>query len=863
MRLHIDLEAEHLTAYGLSPEEARRRAAARFGGVTQAKEAARDLWGSHVSSELSRSFRLASRVLIRHRGFAVMMVLTLALTIAASTTAFSMIDALVNPTFIARNPDRLYVLKVILDSRIRTREHRRLIEESLGSGGGATFESYARSAPWHMTFRPAAAERGKLTRAASALSVSSNYFTTLGVSPLEGQLSPPRGGTGSEIAVISDRLRTELFADGERVVGQSLVVDGVPITVIGVVRRYEGVAPLVADLWVFEPAGVAFAIQHIVRLKPGASAAQLRSELEALSERAARKVGIPETRTAFVPSQLPIGLSAKTFHYALFGAGLSVLFIACLNLANLQLVRALGRSSEIATQAAVGAGRRNIIGQLLAENAVLVSIGLVLALALTLGAAALIRITVPRNIGTYVVAPDFNWRMVGFAIAGSALAVLLIGAIPALSVSRLDLNSLLKQRAGSGTSRRWSEGFGALVVVQIALAMPLVTGAVTLLTFLWAMTRPEAVTNQVGYDPTMMIRAQLHWTRTDETGPVSLGDVAPRQLRAIRSIPGVRDASLSASAQPPGQRVTVDDGSGEIREVETLLWAYRVVSPTYFRTRGRPIVRGSDFPDAGAGEDAVILDEITAQTLWPRANPLGRAVKLGSANSSAPWLRVRGIVGDRFTTEQREVRLAGGSERLTEAYRLISATDTMPANIYKRYEALVEVRADTNAPAVASTLRQHLSRLDGTRPPQVQLSSEYLGIPQRIAETRFVAALFAIFGALALGLAALGVYGIVAQRVADRRRDISIRLALGGTTRHIVLQVLRAQNVFALLGIAIGLTLTVMTNRLIGGVIGIDVDSVVLHAAVSAMLFICIVTAAIVPAIRAARVPPMEVLRAE
>jgi hypothetical protein len=440
MRHHLDLEAEYLEARGLTPHDARRQAAAVFGGTTQAIESARELHGSPALADLLRSARIASRTLVRHRAFAIMTIVTLALTIAASTTAFSILDALLNPQFIARDPDRLFTVKVIFDERLNRQEYRRQIDHAL-AGGGATFESFTASGPWRSFYGEAVAERGRLTRAATVRSVSATFFATIGVQPLEGQLTPPGGiAAGSDLAVISDRLRGELFAEGEPAVPGTILVNGQPITVVGVVKRYEGVAPLSDDVWVLEPRSVPFSWWRLVRIREHATPAQLRAELEGLSERAASQMGLPDTHSAFVPAPLGIGVPAQTFHYALVGAGVAVLLIACLNLANLQLARAMGRGGEIATQAALGATRGNIVTQLLAENAVLVGLGLVLALLLTIGAAELIRVTVPRGIGQYVVAPELSWRMVGFAVAGSVLAVILIGAIPAASVSRVDLN---------------------------------------------------------------------------------------------------------------------------------------------------------------------------------------------------------------------------------------------------------------------------------------------------------------------------------------------------------------------------------------------------------------------------------------
>ena len=855
MRTHLEMEAEDLILRGHDPKLARRHAAAAFGGIAQAREAAIEARSLPAVADLARSVRLATRTLSRHRAFAITTILALGLAIAVNTTTFNVLDAMINPQTTASHPERLHDVRFMGDPRIR-------LSESLDAGG-KTYEAFTEwgypAGGWD-----AVAERGNLVRDAASAVIRANFFAVMGVVPLEGRLTPPDDrAAAANVVIISDRLRAELFPDRATASGETIVLEGRPVTVIGVVKRVSGSGMLDRDIWTFPVLTRYWFNGRILRLRAGVTMEETQAELDFIGRRAAAASGIPDATSHFIITPNSGQFTAGRFHYALIGAALAVLLIACTNLANLQLARGLGRSGEIAVQAALGASRGHVVAQLMTENAVMAGAGLLVAMLLTFAGNAAIRATIPRNIGSYVVAPHTSWRMVVFAALAATACLLFVGVLPALRTASVDINALLKRRAGSGAHRENARWYGTLVVIQIALAMPLVTAAAMLAVGAWKSARPGALIHQLGYDPAPLVIARVWWAPADSGRHVPLADLANRLTGEARHIPHVQEAAVSIRSPTLHDAVTVEDGVGGLRQFDAPLWHYDIASPTYLRTLGIPIHQGTDFTAGGSDERSVVIDQMTAMVLWPQSDAVGRRIKLGSAQSDAPWLRVRGIIGSLLTDEEKEMVRLTMTTRLGQVVRVIAEADSIPRSIYGGYEATLQVRVDSQPQAVASALRRVLLA-DAVSASKVDLMVERLGIPQRLAITRFIAALFAVFGLLAVSLACMGVYGIVAQAVADRRRDIAIRIALGATPRQIVHALLREHNVLALLGIAIGLAITAVTMGWIGEFLGtVGWIGVAVYGIMCLALFGAIVISALIPAMRATRLGPMEVLRAE
>jgi putative ABC transport system permease protein len=855
MRLHIELETEELVQRGVAPAEARRQASLAFGGVQQRKEDALEDGSFWWIDDMRRDIRIATRSLVRHPTFAITATLALALAIAVNTTMFSVLDAMINPRIGAAHPEELYSMRYYGFYGVRWSSP----DLALAAGGkmfsGVTSGSYY--------FGGGVVERGDVVRRAEVMTVRANFFSFLGVSPLEGTLTPPADpAQAAATIIISDRLRAELFRDGESPVGQSLIVDGTPLRIIGVARYYGAVSELNQDIWGF-PAPSRTLTSNLIRLRPGVTLQEAERELNIFAARIALGENQQTKDARFALKPIGQQFEVQRFHYALIGAGIAVLLVACTNLANLQLARGIGRASELALRSALGASRRQIVVQLMIESGVLTVGALGLALLFALAGNALIHATIPPHIGQYVVEPQTSWRMVGFAAITAALSLVIVGLAPAIHVSRIDINSLLKSRAGTGAHRANQRTYGGLVIAQIALTLPLVCAAVLLSRSAARMSSSDyRMREQVGYDTTPLVLASVT-LQPSPKAPIPIADIAGRLVSIVRAIPDVADAAVEISRNFHNNAIAVDDNDGAVRDIPNAGLNYMVVSPSYFRTMGIPIERGKDFAEGGHTEPEIVMDRNSGYYLWPRSAPIGRSMKLSEAHYDSPWIKVVGITGDSLSEDARDIRRMLDTLRVTNIYRVMTVTDTLPANQFARSIA-VFVRVKRDPQRVASALRRALRGIETTRPPQVELYDDFRGIPQRAAVLQFIASLFATFGVLALGLSALGVYGIVAQSVTDRKREVAVRIALGATPRNIVRALIREGNVLVLAGVAIGLYMTKETIGWLGEFLGeVDLTNALLFGLLCIALFSAMVLSAFVPAFKATKLDPMEVLRAE
>jgi predicted permease len=770
---------------------------------------------------------------------------------------FSVLDAMIRPKIGARDPERLFTLKYFGDpsKKVDFAERERAFR--------ASTVLHAAYTEWFVGRDGLTIERGSRQAPSKQAHVRPNFFTVLGVTPLEGRLSPGVDASAAVASIVISRaVREALFSPDESPIGASVRLGSKPYTVIGVAERYGRMATLDFDAWTFATPDEKLVFK-VVRLRDGVTLEQATQGLRQLASRFAMAAGGSPTTSFFQLIPLKSQFHIGQFHYALFGSAIAILIVACTNLANLQLARGLTRSAELAVRSALGASRPQIVRQLVLESGLLAAVALVVALLLTLGANAILRATIPSRVGTFVVEPHGSWAMVGVAAAAAVLAVIAVGLLPAIYVSRVDLNSLLKGRTGTGAHRGNRRIYGLLVIVQIALTLPLACAAVLLSrSALQAADMNYLIHERYGYDPTPLIRARVTLPSSASGEKVSTVETTAAIVSHVVGIAGVVDAAVIVGSYPTNQAIAVDDEDGSFREVEHPMGAYTLVSPGYFRTFDRPIDEGADFSDGVYVEPLMIVDRKSADYLWPRSKPVGRLMRMGSRYADEPMLRVVGITGTRLSAEAEEFLKMMSNSRLGAMFRLVSTRDSITLERYS-LGLDVLVRAPGNPQDVVEFVRRNLREVSAM-PPVVMLETDYLGIPAQIASTRFIAGLFTAFGLLALGLSALGVYALVAQSVTDRRREVAVRISLGATSRDILHSLLREGNVLVLAGIAIGLYLTSQTIHWLGFFLGqVDVNSAPFFAMMCIALFGSMVAAALVPAIRATRLNPMDVLRSE
>jgi putative ABC transport system permease protein len=649
--------------------------------------------------------------------------------------------------------------------------------------------------------------------------------------------------------VLNERVLPELFPRGENPLGAKVSVGDSSYVVVGVISRYSDLPDEPIGGWIYGESKGREAFGRIIRLKPGTSRAMVEEDLALVAQRIAGVAGIGIMESAFRLHRLAESqFHAQRFHYAFVIAVIAVLLVACANIANMQLARAITRRRELALRSALGASRARIVRLLLVESTLLAAAGLALGLVLTYWSAIGLRAAIPPAVGSYVVEPQLSWRVLAFAIAATVACVMLVGLAPAVQASRVDPNEMIKTGAGTGATRTNRQQYGVLVAGEIALALGLLSGAAIMVRGATRMSDAW-----FGFDPGPVVNG---WTNVNMPLNAKMPESQAlfETAQRIATVPGVEVAAVNFTHKVDNNAVTVSDSARGVREIPAPNYSVKSVSPSYLRAMGLPIVRGRDFREGERDEAGVIIDEFTAMRLWPNANPIGAQIKFGDMKSRRPFARIVGVVGYRQPNAKRffETAVVNGVF-LGAVYYLPGPQDTVASG---RYSPLVQVTArGVDAPKLPIALRRA-----GVR------NAVSLGERFRIERMSraFVAKLFVAFALIGLCLAAVGVYGVVAHSVAERRRELGVRIALGANARDILRAVLRDSVVIALAGVALGLLATKYGVPLLQSfVFEDDLYNAPLFAGAALFLVTAAGIAAYVPALRATRVDPTESLRCE
>ena len=808
------------------------------------------------------------RTLGRHRGFTIVAVASLAIAIALNTTMYSVLDAMLAPRVNAREPLRVY--SVWFWTSTGRKPPVDVIGNALRDGltGFGDFTGHSFGGRFWFLGEPLA-ENGPNYRRVRPTYVWNNFFEFLGTSPLEGRTFTRADDASGAPAVISDRLARHLFPR-QSPVGRGLTIDGNGYTVIGVVERSSAFEPLSGDVWLLRAAAAAPIELSLIRMRRDVDAKQVEGELAVIAARLAAFVGDGPRTSRFTGVGLAYSVMSVTgVHYAMIAAVVAVLLVACANLANLQLARGLTRARELAVRAAVGASRRQLIAHLLIESTLLALAGLSLGLLATLWGAHAVRATLPPEVMGMLLEPQTSWRVFLFAAAAAVFCVVVAGLIPALRLSRVDPDTLLKSGSGTGANRAHRRRYGIMVIAQIAFALPVLIGAFVLLKATITMENDRSSVARYGYDTSPMLASNI-WFRFGPDGNrserVPIAGVAEELVSRAVGVPDIIDAAVEMSEAPERKRVSVDDENGAVREVPAPIWTYEVVSPSYLRTFGRRVATGRDFFEGENDGRSVIISKPTAEFLWGHRNPIGRAIKLGHLGSRMPWLRVVGVIADPRDTAQIRRSNPNAAYRLDEVIRVITPGDSVGSRTnFGRMTLYARVRGNTSLAAIRLQRGLRSVKFPSLATPAVVPLDEQYRQHYRLAQQRFVTVIFTTFGWIAVALVAIGVYGIVAHSIAERTRELAVRISLGATSRNILHAVLREGNVLILGGVAIGLLLTRdsvwwLVKFMPDEDAGYDAP---LMALVASILFAVAVFAALWPALRATRIDPVEALRHE
>jgi predicted permease len=804
------------------------------------------------------------RMLGRHRRFSALAIVSLGVAIALNTSMYGVLDAMIRPRIEMRSPEQLYLMPYFGDFRrlIPLHERNQAIREGLRFHDGVT--GTRRVAGEGLV------QRGARLREALVVAVLPNYFQLLGVRATAGRLLTASDLTTSpQPVVIGERMWKQLFPEMEEFEPSPILVNGEPRVVVGLISYRANIPGVDNDVWMLPPAAAIDSIPlDIVRLRPTVTPAQAEAELVMLAGRFAQRTR-ENTREAgfrFRAATRP-PYRANRFHWALTGAVISVLLIACANLANLQLARGVSRARELATRSAVGASRRQIVAHLFIESGWLALGGLLLAAVLTWWGMRIIDASVPATLEGYVTRPQVSWRVLVFAIGATLFSLLLVGLAPAMKLSRVDIGQVLKNGAGTGKSRSTRRQYGVLVVVEVALALALLASTSLLLR---AAFETHAFT--FGHEYRRLATTFVAFQPAGPRDTRSARDWSEEVVRRARLVPGVVSAATHTWRAPPRRAISVDAPGGAPTTYSSRMLTFQVISPDYLRTRQIPIVQGRDFSQGEFGEPLIVVDERTADFFWPGLDPVGRRVKLDSGHTSAPWLRVIGVAAntrDWIPNDRDEDEARARSRRGMGVLYLLNAGDTarlLQSPHPRRYTSSLRlvVRTEADPISVLLPLRRTLQALGpNTLVAYPRTWEQTTGIAQLRARHDFMAGLFVVFGVFALSLAAMGVYAIIAHMVAQRTREFGVRIAVGAGERQIRELVLREGNVLTLTGIALGLLLTWKNAALVREFVFSDYDRYDsrVFALASLVIFAVAWLASYIPARRAMRINPTEALR--
>jgi putative ABC transport system permease protein len=834
IRTHLELETEQNIESGMSPEEARYAALRAFGNVALSKEGSRTMWGLRWAETLWQDVRFGARTLRKNPGFTAVAVVALALGIGANSAIFSVVNAVLLRPLPYKDPERLVMVwekgnadefpinSTSAANFIDWRDQNQVFE-AVAVMGRASFNLTGAGEPVRVDGRR----------------VSAGLFRLLGVEPQLGRAFLP-----------------EEDAPGAGVVGKPLTINGQSYTVVGVMPPQFQFPSRQDELWV----PIAFGAQEaanrgnnsyevVGRLKADASLERARAEMDTIAARLKQQYpdAVKSNASVVVPLREQVVGDIKPALLVLLGAVGFVLLVACANVANLLLARAAVRRKEIALRVALGAGRLRLVRQFLTESVLLAALGGAVGLLLSFWGVNALQAFMPENIaGVKAVTVDAG--VLVFTLAVSLLTGLLFGLVPAAQALKLDLNEMLKEGGRDASSGRGGNRVRSmLVVAEVAVSLVLLVGAGLLI---------NSFLRLRNLDPGF--RADHLLTMSVVLPPQKYPDQARRSAfyseltSRVEALPGVRSAAvtdwlpLTMTGGSFGVSVEgrADPGTDKRPDVVT-----RVVSAGYFETMGIKLLRGRQFDerqDRAGSPQVVVVSETTARRLWPGEEPLGKRLQPGDPDPSG-WMEVVGVVND-----VRQFDLTA-EPRLQMYLPHVQFEWFVPRQLV--------VKTDVEPSSLAAAVRKTVWELDKDQPvSDVRTMEEVLS--ESIARQRFSTLLLAIFAGLALALAAVGIYGVMSYAVAQRTREIGIRMALGAQAGVVLRLMMRQGLKLASAGVVLGLAGALLLTRLMSSLLfGVSATDPLTLATISLMLVGVALLASYIPARRAAKVDPLIALR--
>jgi len=852
MRAHIDMETEANRALGMTPEEARISAAKSFGNVGSIRDLAYEVKGGGFMETLWQDMRYSARMLLKHPGFALIAVFTISLGIGANTAIFSIVNAVLLRPFPYQQPEQL----VMVGERTST---------------GRSSVSYPNFVDWrdqNDVFDAVSVIRsnenynltgaGEPERLIGRL-VSSGFFSLLGTKPVLGRdfVSEDDRAGATPSVILSHAFWTRKFSNDPGVVGRQITLNNQTYTIVGVAPAgfqfgldADVSVPIGLSAERFQARGADPGIGVVARLKPNVSLQQAETETNLIYARLEQQYPQSNSgrRAHFKPLHEYFTGNVQRPLLILLGSVGLVLLIACANVANLLLVRASTRKREMSVRAALGASRARIIRQLLTESLMLATIGAALGVLLAHWGVGFIAQHLPDGVPRLNEA-DVDLRVLFFTVGISLVTGLLFGLAPALQASRLNLTDALKEgdRGSSGGRQRVRS---MLVVGEIALTLTLLVGAALLIQSFRRVLQVDP-----GFEPQNLLTMQISASNPD--GHQVMGFFNQLQEN-VRRLPGVKSVAIS-NGLPLGvvNRPTFFlEGRPQPEKGKEPDGLRYTVSPDYFQTMGIELVKGRLFTahDTQNTPLTVVIDEALAQH-FGNEDPIGK--RLSQSSSGTPSYEIIGVV-----RHVEQDSLDGSGMRTPQFYFNFNqiSPERWPGMV-RRVNLLT--RTEVEPTSLAASVRDQIARLNKDQAVFNVRSMEQI-VSQSLAARRFSMLLLSAFAIVALALASIGIYGMLSYAVAQRTREIGLRMTLGAQAGTVLRLVIGQGMRLTLVGVALGLITSLALTRTIENLLfGVSATDPTTFAGIALLLSLVALAACWIPARRATKVDPIIALRYE
>lgn len=803
---------------------------------------------------LLQDLRFGARMLLKNPAVTAIAVIALALGIGANSAIFSIVNAVLLRPLPFNDPDRLVFIS----------ETSQQVPNM-----SVSFPNFVDWATQNQVFDEMAIFRGQsfnLTggdtpERIQGAQVSASLFTTLGVTPVYGRVfvdDEDRPG-GNRVVLLSERLWQRRFGSAPDMVGKDLILNGESYTVVGILpAEFQFPSPL-TEMWaslgrVTDQPGMNTRGNHpgiysVGRLKQGTSLDQARAEMNTIASRLEQEYPDTNKGNGILVSMLydQVVQNIRPALLVLLGAVGFVLLIACANVANLLLARAASRQKEISIRTALGAGRLRIVRQLLTESVLLSLVGGGLGLLLAYWGVGLLISASPPGIPRLNDA-GIDLQVLGFAVGVSVLTGIVFGLAPAFQASKTDLNETLKEGGRSGASASRHRLRSGLVIFEVAVSLVLLIGAGLMIKSFLRLQQESP-----GFDPANVLSMQISLPVTKYTNEQQRRAFSQQLLERVETLPGVHSAGVINPLPMGGggwQTGFVVEGlpapgPGEVPSTDIAR-----ISADYFDVMRIRLLKGRYFTrqDTETAPRVAIVDETFANRYWPEEDPLGKRIKLGGPQSTEPWLTIVGVVNHvkNYGVDQ---------DSRVETYIPYVQSPTTGLTLM--------VRADGDPTALTSAVRSRIKEVDSDLPIYNVNTMEQL-LANSVAPRRLSMFLLTVFAAVALLLAAVGIYGVMSYSVTQRTHEIGVRMALGAQKGHILKQVVGHGLRLTAIGLAIGLAASFLVTGLMSSLLfGVKATDPLTFAGIPLVLAVVALVATYIPARRATKVDPMVALRYE